>query len=304
VKVFECIVEAERPVRLDKYISEIARLMSRSQVKGRFVAASVNGKAAKLSRELRSGDKVRLEYGEGEARELLPQDIPLSVVFEDARVLVVDKPQGMVTHPANGNWTGTLVNALLHRLGGAALRFDGADPRPGIVHRLDKETSGLIITAKDPEAREFLARQFRDRETRKEYLAIVKGRPPAARGRIANHLARDPSDRKKFRVAEAGKLAVTDYRLLAAFGRYSFVALSPRTGRTHQLRVHMRELRCPILGDPVYSPRDERYPEATLMLHAYRLEICLPGNGERRRFRAPLPERFKAVLREIGGGTQ
>lgn len=296
-------------MRVDRFVAECWKILNRSQLKARDVRIAVNGKPAKPSRPVLPGDLVELRWTEEAPRGIGPESIPLDILFENDRVLVVDKPQGMVTHPGAGNWSGTLANAVLGYLGeGQAARFapaDGARPevlRPGIVHRLDKDTSGVIILAKDPEALEALALQFRDRRARKQYLAIVKGELPAPKGSIDTLIARDPRNRKLFAVsARGGKRALTLYSVLARKQGYCLVSLRPRTGRTHQLRVHMRHLGHPILGDPLYAKPDPRFPRASLMLHAYRLKITLPGETEPRVFRAPLPGRFVSFMAGLGG---
>jgi len=318
-------LEGHPEPRADVFLAECAKVLSRSQLKARGAVITVNGKEAKPSRILRPGDRVELRWREEPSSTLVPEDIPLSILHEDERCLVVDKAQGMVTHPGHGNRRGTLANAVLGLLarkpavgapaaGGPAANAAAlsSPSRAGIVHRLDKDTSGLIIVAKDAEAQAFLAAQFKARTTRKEYLAIVRGLPSPERGRISDRLGRDRRDRKKFApCAEGGKPAVTDYRVMRAWsdpagaprgGRaesYALVALHPRTGRTHQLRVHMAGLGTPILGDPIYGKRDPRFPDATLMLHAHRLAIVLPGMDEPRAFCAPVPERMKLLLREL-----
>jgi 23S rRNA pseudouridine1911/1915/1917 synthase len=210
----------------------------------------------------------------------------------------------MVVHPGNGNRSGTLVNALLHHRAGLVESFGAGTPRPGIVHRLDKDTSGVLIVDKNVAAHEFLARQFQERRVRKRYIAVVAGRLPAAEGSIDTRIARDPKDRKKFTcVASGGRQAVTRYRLLRAFpagtAGYGYVLLAPRTGRTHQLRVHMKYLGAPVLGDPLYSRPDARFPHATLMLHARSLSLALPGEATPRTFTAPIPTRFHEVLKVL-----
>jgi 23S rRNA pseudouridine1911/1915/1917 synthase len=295
---YEGRVESPEPGRADRYIAEELGLMSRSQLKARSAQIYVAGLPAKLSRPLKAGELLAVEWTEEVSSELLPEDLPLSVVYEDERVIVIDKAQGMVTHPGHGNHRGTLANALLYRLQAGAAA--GAPTRAGIVHRLDKDTSGLIIAAKDAESQAFLAAQFKERLARKEYVAVTKGVPRPASGRIENHLGRDPRERKRFAaVEEGGKAAVTEYRVLAIFGTYALVSLKPRTGRTHQLRVHMAGLGTPILGDPIYGRKDGEFPEATLMLHALRLKIRLPGRPEPELFKAPPPYRFKALLVEL-----
>lgn len=287
--------------RVDKYISETVCILSRSQIKARDARITVNGTERKVSYPVKAGDVVEVAWTKESTHDLEPEQLELRILYEDDSVFVVDKAQGMVTHPAAGNWTGTLANAVLwlemQRSG------SGNAPRGGIVHRLDKDTSGVIVVARNPKAHEYLAAQFKDRSVRKEYWAIVRGIPGTARGRIENRLGRDPRDRKKFApCTEGGRSAITDYKVLAAWEfseghRYSLVALYPKTGRTHQLRVHMAAIKCPILGDPIYSRPDPKFPEATLMLHARRLRIRLPGADSPRVFRSDLPGRFREHLK-------
>ncbi len=297
-------------VRLDVYLSEHLGLFSRSQARGRLVEVSVNGAAARLARRVRDGDILHLSYRDPPPLDLLPQDIPLDVCFENADVIVVDKPAGMVVHPGSGNRSGTFLNALLGHCRELASRFGAEDARPGIVHRLDKDTSGILIAAKSPEAHAFLARQFHERVVRKRYLAITMGVPSPSQGLIEDRIARDPRHRKRFMsVASGGRLAATRYRVLRSFAaqgdagrgpsRYALVLLAPKTGRTHQLRVHLKGLGAPILGDAVYGKRDPRFPDASLMLHARSLSIVLPGEREPRTFAARLPDRFRQVVRRL-----
>lgn len=278
--------------RLDSYLADTLKLFTRSQAKRRIRKLLVNGKPAKLSKRIQPGDLLELEYLDAPPTELLPEAIQLDILFEDDNVLVVNKPQGLVVHPAAGNWTGTLVNALLHHCARLKERFPGEEARPGIVHRLDKDTSGLIITAKSSESREFLARQFRLRRVGKQYIAIVRGEPAEERGRIESSIARDRRHRKRFRIVRSGpggKKAITLYRVLRRKGGHALLSLRPRTGRTHQLRVQLASLGCPIVGDALYGGK----AAAPLLLHAYRLRIRLPGESEPRTFRAPLPQRFR-----------
>jgi 23S rRNA pseudouridine1911/1915/1917 synthase len=287
-------------LRLDRYVSEVMCLFSRSQIKARNLTAQINGKNVKLSRPVKQGDVLELSWEESPPENIIPQDIPLDIIYEDKRCVVVNKPQGIVVHPGAGNRQNTLANAILFRMG--EKRAGGEGLRPGIVHRLDKDTSGVIIAAYDDETHEFLARQFKSREVRKTYIAIVCGIPKEKTGRIETFIARDPRDRKKFAVAATGKAALTFYKVIKTFDGYSLVLLRPRTGRTHQLRVHMKFLGCPILGDPIYGhgaasgSGDKNFPDATLMLHAKSLEIILPGETQQRVFSAPLPERFKGII--------
>lgn len=290
--------------RADKYLADAAKVLSRSQLKARGALLSVNGRREKLSRLLAPGDRLELRWIDEPSHRLEPERLEVDIVYEDERVFVFNKAQGMVTHPAAGNWRGTLANAALWLDAdrkGNAVAPRGEAPRGGIVHRLDKDTSGIIVVARDTEAHEFLAAQFKNRSARKEYWAIVRPAPADDAGHIENFLARDKKNRKKFSGGEtAGKRASTDYRVLlrwaVAGGRdYALVALFPKTGRTHQLRVHMSGIGCPIVGDPLYGGKDHLFPEAALMLHASRLRITLPGSDAPSLFKAPLPERFRAM---------
>lgn len=295
--------------RLDRYIASIPGGMNRSRLKACARSVKVNGRPEKISFRVRAGDRIEIEWDDGEPSSLEAEDIPLSIIYEDSDVAVVDKAQGMVTHPAAGNWSGTLANALLFhwgRDGGNFARTDGdggRSLRPGIVHRLDKDTSGVIVTAKSRAAEEWLQSEFRKRSrVRKEYIAITRGRPPAASGEIRAKIARDPRDRKKFKAFDGegeGKDARTLYHCLACYGDYSFLRLRIKTGRTHQIRVHLKHIGCPILGDAIYGGRDALFPRATLMLHARSLAIRLPRSKKISVFIAPVPERFKKISRAL-----
>ncbi|MDR1566828.1 MAG: RluA family pseudouridine synthase [Treponema sp.] len=301
-----CIVEEGIPqqLRLDRYIAENLKLLTRSQIRARKLLARVNGKEVKISRILRSGDSLELQWAGTVIPDLIPEDIPLDVIYEDSRAVVVNKAQGMVVHPGAGNYCGTLANALLYRGlaktdGSSGFRSPGPENslRPGIVHRLDKDTSGLIIAAWDDGALEFLARQFRKRKAVKTYAALVQGTPKEQQGRIETRIARNPRNRKLFAVSgEKGKKSLTLYKTVSSWGRYSLLLLRPKTGRTHQLRVHLKALGHPILGDPLYGSADPLFPRATLMLHAKRLSVVLPGHQEQETFRTPLPWRFHKIL--------
>jgi 23S rRNA pseudouridine1911/1915/1917 synthase len=301
------IVEKNIPadLRLDRYIADHVKLLNRSQIKSRNLKAEINGKPVKVSKIVNSGDSITLTWDEAVATNLVPEDLPLKIIFENERVVVVDKEQGMVVHPGAGNHQGTLANALYFRRlqkGEDA----GQGLRPGIVHRLDKDTSGVIIAAYDDEALDYLAQQFKLRKTKKTYAAIIKGKLPQSKGKIETYIARDPRDRKKFAVHESkGKHALTFYKVVKEWNGYSLVLLRPKTGRTHQLRVHLKYLGHPILGDPLYGGTDSRFPDVTLMLHAKWLSISLPfeGNlpndGLRATFKSPLPIRFRDVVRRL-----
>ena len=284
--------------RIDAYIAEVLKLFSRAQVKRRVTELRVNGNTAKLSKHLLPGDRLEINYSEEPAMNLEAEEIQLRILYEDRHVLVINKEQGMVVHPAGGNWSGTLVNALLWHCKELRNSFTTDQARPGIVHRLDKDTSGVIITAKDVQTREFLSEQVRRRRVMKRYLAIVEGNLPAGRGRIDTWIARDPHHRKRFTCllpdskASAGRRSLTLYRELRRLDGFTVVSLRPRTGRTHQLRVHMAHLGCPIVGDRLYGWKPRGRRSWPLMLHAQRLRITLPGERQPRTFVAPLPDRF------------
>lgn len=298
---YSCLVEGGfQTLRLDRYVAEQLKLLTRSQIKARSLEAWLNGKQVKISRLVKGGDRLELTWAALEPRDLVPEDIPLEVIYEDDQVVVVNKPQGMVVHPGAGNYQGTLANALLFR----RLHRGGLDAgegfRPGIVHRLDKDTSGVIIAAYTNEALAFLSEQFKTRRVRKTYGAIVRGSLPETCGSIETYITRDSRDRKRFTVsADKGKLALTRYRVVRSWGAYSLVLLRPKTGRTHQLRVHLRYLGHPILGDPLYGIPDHRFSQATLMLHAKRLILRLPGCRDTQTFKTPLPPRFREMILRI-----
>ena len=294
--------ELSREIRLDRYIAEKLGMLSRSQIKARELKARVNGKEAKFSRIVRPGDTIELFWNEADPVNIVPEDIPLDILYEDDRVIVINKPRGMVVHPGAGNRRGTVANALFFRkLQHSGPSGTAAGLRPGIVHRLDKETSGVMIAAWDDDALAFLSGQFKSRKAKKKYIAIINGIPREDHGRIETNITRDPKDRKRFTVADRGRAALTCYQVIKKWQKHSLVLLKPKTGRTHQLRVHMRYIGHPVSGDPVYGFADRFFPDAGLMLHSRRLEITLPGDGAPRVFRAPLPQRFCEMIHRLNG---
>jgi 23S rRNA pseudouridine1911/1915/1917 synthase len=302
-------------LRLDRYIAERLKILTRSQIKARKLEARLNGRAVKISHVLKGGEKMELSWLESESSFLFPQDIPLEVIYEDERVIVVNKAQGMVVHPGAGNSQGTLANALLYRKLKSAGRLPDFLPddyftcgpaglRPGIVHRLDKDTSGVIIAAWDDEALAFLSEQFKERKARKTYAALVQGCPRDNEGCIEKRIARSRRDRKAFTVSDTeGRKSLTYFKVVRSYGKYSLLLLRPKTGRTHQIRVHLKYLGNPVLGDPVYGLRDSVFPASTLMLHAKRLTLVLPPCGHKPSrkdtFKTPLPERFRQIIRAL-----
>jgi 23S rRNA pseudouridine1911/1915/1917 synthase len=300
-------------LRIDRYIAEFLCLLSRSQIKARELKVKVNGNDVKISRLVKCGDALELSWNDVEPINISPENIPLDIIYEDQRVVVVNKPQGMVVHPGAGNRCGTFASALYYRrLEHANNKFDNiceTGARPGIVHRLDKDTSGVMIAAYDDEALAILAEQFKSRKTKKTYIAIANGIPREKKGRIETFINRDPKDRKRFAVSTQGKPALTRYSVLKAWqpshvkNGYSLIFLRPKTGRTHQLRVHLRYLGCPVVGDPLYGFTDPLFPQASLMLHSRSLSITLPGEQDERIFKAPIPSRFTEMIRYLNSCT-
>ena len=300
-----CVPGMTEPCRLDKYLADTLDLFPRTQYERRKVVVTLGGKAVKPSLKLAGGEVLSVDWEDLPESKFEAEDIDLDVLYEDAAVVVVNKPRGMVVHPAHGHWSGTLVQALLHRVKELADNFeneDGAEVRPGIVHRLDKDTSGVLIAAKTPEALEFLAAQFRDRSTEKTYFAVVKGSPRSESGVIEGWLGRDPKNRQRFAAVEPpnGKPTVTAWSVIARVPGYTLIRFQPHTGRTHQLRVHSLVMGCPILGDPIYARTDPKMPGAPLMLHAALLSIELPKGLGRRNFKAPFPPEIREVLSALG----
>ena len=299
------VPEDTAQIRVDKFLVGQEEILAacgcanRSHLQNIITNLTINGNQGKFSSKIKSGDKIEIQWQEQIPQDIQPQDLPLNIVYEDDDVTVVNKEQGMVTHPAAGNWTGTLVNALLFHWGRGAVE---TSHRPGIVHRLDKDTSGLIITAKNIASETWLQTQFQQRRVKKEYIAIVVGRPPAASGNIKTQLIRDPKNRKRFKAvtdSSQGKFAHTVYRCIACYGPFSLMRLRLKTGRTHQIRVHMKHIGCPILGDPIYGSKNQVFPGATLMLHSSLLALRLPQREDFVTFKTATPVRFKKILKVL-----
>lgn len=329
--------------RIDVYLTRFILNATRAKVqKGiREGQVKVNGTVVnKPSYRVQAGDKIQATVWKRPPQAVVAEDIPLQIIYEDAALLVVNKAAGMVVHPAYGNWTGTLVNALLFHVGGGTITMEedadedrpddatlglstkgaypvpGGDPsiRPGIVHRLDKDTSGLMVVAKDDAVHAHLARQFEHRTVEREYRALVWGVPDPPEGRIESQLGRDPRDRKRMAVVAEGrgKRAITNYRRMTAMAYTSLVAFRLETGRTHQIRVHAQHIGHPVLGDETYGGRTLRYgPDVSKRraffknlfekmprqaLHAFSLGFIHPRTGVRIYFEAPLPEDMQYVL--------
>ncbi|MBI9105514.1 MAG: RluA family pseudouridine synthase [Spirochaetales bacterium] len=281
--------------RVDGFIAEQLGTISRSNLKNRIDSLLINGEISKLSKKIHDGDIIEYSLKKQIDTIISPEKIDLDIIYEDDNVFVINKPEGMVVHPAAGNYSGTMAQGIMYLLQNEDTDFAVDDTRPGIVHRLDKDTSGIIIAAKNSRTLSLLSEQFQNRTAVKTYLAVINGRLPKKKGRIETLIGRDKNNRKKMTwKTERGKEAITEYRVLKEWDGKSFVALYLKTGRTHQLRVHMLSMGTPIVGDSVYS----RKPGSTgLLLHAYRLRIEIPGVPGMSDFRAPLPERFKEAIR-------
>lgn len=296
-------MKVQNAVRLDKVVQERLPDFSRSRIEGLIKAGyvKVNGIAAiKAGQKVVESDAIAIELPPPVPPIPQPEDIPLNVLFEDSDILILNKAPGMVVHPAPGHASGTLVNALLHHC--PDLAGIGGVVRPGIVHRLDRDTSGLMVVAKTQSAMDGLAKAFATHKTvEKTYLALCHGRPRLESGRIENMIGRHPVDRKRMAIVEKdGKLAITNYRVERVIGPISLIECRIETGRTHQIRVHMASLGCPVIGDSAYgkSALDNRLSPvpARQMLHAWRLLLWHPVTGEKLSFEAPVPADMAAYL--------
>lgn len=264
---------------------------SRSRIKRDIISLALDGKTAKLSDHVKKGMLLELTYRDTAPLEnAQAEEIPLDIVYEDEEIIVINKPHGMATHPSAGIYGGTLVNALL----GHCARLPGAGIRPGIVHRLDKDTSGLILCAKTDRAQEALSRAFHERRVIKVYSAIVRGRLTPRQGIIDAPIARDPLHRTRQAVAEGGRSAQTGYKVIEEFAGHSYLQLRLFTGRTHQIRVHLAHRGCPIVGDPVYGRSDTL--SSLLCLAATQLGFTHPVSEQELSFSIPLPAHIQAAL--------
>ena len=291
----------ENAPRMDKCLAEAFPDYSRAFFAKLLAAGevTVDGRTVSAADKPRAGAAVCCRLpAEPAAGEVRAEHIPLDIVFEDDAMLIVNKPKGMVTHPAAGNFSGTLVNALLGY--GCRLSTCNGDPlRPGIVHRLDKDTTGLLVVAKTDAAHENLARQIREKQAHRIYTALCFGNVRVDEGVIDAPLGRSPRDRKKMAVLPGGRPAVTEYRVLARYGAYTLVEARLQTGRTHQIRVHFADRGFPVVGDPLYTRQKAPFQTEGQMLHAGRLELSHPVTSEWMTFTAPLPAYFADILRKL-----
>jgi len=283
------ITPADAGTRLDHFLAACITEFSRSRLQALIASADItlNGFPTRPGAKVRDGDLISITIPAATPSETLAQDIPLAVLFEDDDLIVVNKPVGLVVHPAAGNPDGTLVNALLHHC--TTLSGIGGVQRPGIVHRLDKETSGCLVAAKSDAAHQALVRQFAGREVGKIYLALAAGKPSQISGTIDQPIGRHPVARQKMAVCTKGRAARTSWRVRGEVPGGTIIECTLHTGRTHQIRVHLKHFGHPVLGDEVYGKRDAYFRQ---MLHAWRLAFTHPGNGERVSFESPIPADF------------
>jgi 23S rRNA pseudouridine1911/1915/1917 synthase len=298
-RVLSFVFEKESGERLDKFLVEQLPEFSRSRLQGLIADGfvDVNGRAAKKAGQIvEPGQKVVIRIPPPEPSGLIAEDIPLDIIFENEDLLIVNKPAGMVVHPAAGHATGTLVNAVLGY--DPEMEGIGGEERPGLVHRLDKETSGLIVLAKNERAHHWLQDQFRLRKVEKTYLALVDGKPPTPSGRVEAPIGRDPKSRKRMAVVseKKGREAISEYKTVESFKEHTLLEFHPLTGRTHQIRLHCAFLGCPIVGDEIYGRKKPSIEIGRHFLHARRLKILLPGEKQPRTFEADLPAELKSAL--------
>lgn len=287
-------------MRLDIYIAQKNDKLSRSMIQKLIEDGEilVNGQTKKISYKVHTGDEIEINIPEPKETNIKPQNIPVEVIYEDSDIIVVNKPKGMVVHPANGNPDGTLVNAIL-ALCKDNLSGIGGEIRPGIVHRLDKDTSGLLIIAKNDLAHKNISEQIKNRQVKKIYIALVKGNVAEDEATIDMPIGRSTKDRKKMAVRKDGKTAITHFKVLKRYNKYTLLEIKIDTGRTHQIRVHMAEIGHPVVGDMVYSSGKNEFGIEGQMLHAKSLDFKHPVTGKEMHLEADLPQYFVDVLNKL-----
>lgn len=296
------VQDNEKGVRLDSYIASKKRELSRTNVQRLIEDGNilVNNNIQKTSYKVIPGDEILIVVPKPKEIELKPQDIPIDIVYEDSSIIVVNKPKGLVVHPAVGNPDGTLVNAIMN-ICKDSLSGIGGEIRPGIVHRLDKDTTGLLIIAKNDKAHINLSEQIKNREVKKIYIALVRGVVPENEATINMPIGRSTKDRKKMAVVKNGKEAITHFKVLNRFKNYTLLEIKIDTGRTHQIRVHMSEIGYPVVGDMVYSNGKNEFGVEGQMLHAKSLDFNHPITGKQMHLEAELPNYFKKVIEKLEG---
>lgn len=296
----EKIVADLENMRLDAYISSKKTNLSRTNIQRLIEEGNVlvNGQKKKISYKVQIGDNIEINIPEAKETSIKAENIPVEVVYEDDDIIVVNKPKGMVVHPANGNQDGTLVNAIMAMCKGS-LSGIGGEIRPGIVHRLDKDTSGLLIVAKNDLAHINMSNQIKDRKVKKIYIALVKGNINENEATINMPIGRSTKDRKKMAVRKDGKEAITHFKVLKRYKNYTLLEVKIDTGRTHQIRVHMAEIGHPVVGDMVYSKGKNEFGVEGQMLHSKSLDFKHPITGKEMHLEARLPEYFEKVLEKL-----
>ncbi len=294
------IVQDEVGTRLDKYLAANLTGYTRSFIQKQIESESVlvNGKVVNNKYQVKYDDRIEITIAAPVEVDIVAENIPIDIIYEDENLLIINKPQNMVVHPAPGNYTGTLVNALLYHCKEGLSGING-EIRPGIVHRIDKDTSGLLMIAKNDRTHLGLSELLKDHDIIRKYQAIVYGKPKQEHGFIELPIARSPQDRKKMAVVQGGRHAKTEYRVLETFKNFSLVELTLYTGRTHQIRVHMKHIGHPLLGDPVYGPAKTMFGLTGQMLHAKVLGFKHPITGEEMYFESELPSYFQAVIDKL-----
>ncbi|OOM80164.1 RluA family pseudouridine synthase [Clostridium sp. BL-8] len=291
--------EKDQGIRIDKYLSEVFYDKSRSFIQGLIEKENikVNNKIPKSNYKVKSSDEIEVIIDEPEILNVDPEDIPIEILYEDKDIIVVNKEQGMVVHPAPGNYNGTLVNALLFHC--TDLSSINGVVRPGIVHRIDKDTSGVLVVAKNDESHNKLSEQLKDHSMKREYYALVEGRIKNDKGTIDKPLARSKKDRLKIGIVEGGKRAVTHYEVIERYNGYTLIKCVLETGRTHQIRVHMASIGFPLVGDPLYGFKKQKFKLKGQMLHAKTLGFIHPSKNEYTEFTTELPEYFQIILDKL-----
>lgn len=287
------------PMRLDMYLLENFQEMTRSHIKNMITSGNVlvNNKLVKAGQLLKTGDRIQVDLPEPEPSEVIAEDIPLDIVYQDEDFAVINKPKGMVVHPAVKNMSGTLVNALLFNI--KDLSGINGVVRPGIVHRLDKDTSGLIVIAKNDFAHVEISKQISTKECKRIYRAIIEGNLKQESGEVITYIDRSKKNRLKMAVSDSGKIAHTLYKVLGHYSKYDYVEFELKTGRTHQIRVHCEHLHHPIVGDKLYGSKTEKCYKYGQFLHAYKLILTHPRTGEVMEFNAPIPQYFQVFLDKL-----
>ncbi|MBU5293363.1 RluA family pseudouridine synthase [Anaerosalibacter bizertensis] len=303
MNIIEIYVDEDKDIRIDSYLAEELKEISRSNIQKMIKEGliTVNGKKIKPRYLVRTGDYIEIKILEPKKINIPAENIPLNILYEDDDIAIIDKPQGMVVHPASGNYSGTLVNALLYHMD--SLSTMGGQERPGIVHRLDKDTSGLLIISKNDFSHSILVNEIKERRVKRIYYCLVYGNIKVDKGVINAPIGRDPVDRRRMTVIDKNsKEAITHFKVLERFNRYTLLEVELETGRTHQIRVHMAYIGHPVVGDIVYSNKKSIFGLKGQLLHAKRLSFYHPRKGDYLEFESELPNYFISILKKVKEG--